>query len=1135
MLKLQRCFQGLCIIFLFLFIGLVSPKLTFAQTVNTADFIAGPDFIPHYLSTGEYVRFSGEGGPGPGTPVRQYKNANYEQFFIQGGAILRREDTSWAPLPGWGNATCSDGGKAIYTLAPGCKEYSNGEEVSGDGVQWLPASITVGQTYAQQTHQIVTIKDTTYSSAKRTYCTVSNVSGYGGTSSCGQAPTLQFVRYWPANTLTFCTGITNERPVIQLSGVAGAGSEDGFYYMQGWGLVGFKDASNEVGLMPADGQLPEGATCGSSFTPAQPEDVIPHSCKSFCRGNPYDPCSATKERDCSFPFSEEEFLAPTATLSPEKISEITLYLLEYLYSGLAQSVNGFFARVRAEQLLPELCEDPSNSNDPYLAQKCQEASGESSVTITLDPQVSSAITMPKDASTADMQFENSSTYLYRQDGTEALEFGVIPKTQTRNDYWYRFGMLHKFKESCFQSPGGRVIGFNDHPLFGKIRCMNFQEFYCSPHCPQGLNNERIVFQGPLKMCIEVSGTEDPIEQARRVVSCEKALNNQSVIPPAIRSELNNVAVFPVARFPIIIATENLAPNQDPQFGGGGLTIFQRLIGQITHNVLNLEGEEGKEFFTKYQLYVIPTAQDTAIASKVARDSFFPPDHQKSHEPDNEFTFSFLGIDINLGDLGGLGVVLNYFNNTVEQDSNRPFWRVKAPDEFRMADGSIDSRFNLIHVFLNSGRNYDRCVETINHIDNVVTTATVNIVGAQGNVLTMVLNTAAAQLTTLLRGTENETDFQNQIQCAIFPAWLETVDKYAQQTARVLFPGGEEEGESHKEAFIDYQNQKRTVIQDVSNQVSGDVLIEKNDCREEPITANTPYETHPHLYTSPGVPKLPCCRIEEGGQCIEDRNVGLRTGYDVVNEGSGGSGNTIPLKGQGGIPLFSMLFNNGVFATKPADHQPNQDCKEYEAFLHWMRGEPGPCGNRESGNNGNTGSNPTNPGACTNIPDENIPFRDTSINPKPVNELIQYIRDNNGRLGGFSSAGLATMERNIRDKYDEVVSRSRAAGYNPAYVMAIWIEETGAGAYNASRQFGCGSSGFDGELNCFLKLFENYSAGSSQDSLFKDCRQGDQPTYKEFSLFYSEGICPTIQRKNYSFCTNKAFPGRIDRFYKAVAQ
>ncbi len=165
---------------------------------------------------------------------------------------------------------------------------------------------------------------------------------------------------------------------------------------------------------------------------------------------------------------------------------------------------------------------------------------------------------------------------------------------------------------------------------------------------------------------------------------------------------------------------------------------------------------------------------------------------------------------------------------------------------------------------------------------------------------------------------------------------------------------------------------------------------------------------------------------------------------------------------------------------------------------------------------------------------NLPFRDTSVAPKDVESLIQYINDHNLEMPQFSQGGLLRMAANLRARYNEVVNGATAAGYNPAFALAIWIEETGAGAFS-DHDFGCGtSSGFDSQFNCFLGLYDFYSAGSSSNSLFDACRTGDTPDFEEFMLFYSVGTCSTVQQQNFMRCSPYNWFERFLWFYNAVA-
>ena len=82
--------------FLFFVYILLLGNTAFAQTVNVTEYVANTSFPIHSLSTGEVIRYTPEGS-GDGSPVRQYKNNNWEQFFVKGDGLYRREDTSWAP------------------------------------------------------------------------------------------------------------------------------------------------------------------------------------------------------------------------------------------------------------------------------------------------------------------------------------------------------------------------------------------------------------------------------------------------------------------------------------------------------------------------------------------------------------------------------------------------------------------------------------------------------------------------------------------------------------------------------------------------------------------------------------------------------------------------------------------------------------------------------------------------------------------------------------------------------------------------------------------------------------------------------------------------------------------------------
>lgn len=128
---------------------------------------------------------------------------------------------------------------------------------------------------------------------------------------------------------------------------------------------------------------------------------------------------------------------------------------------------------------------------------------------------------------------------------------------------------------------------------------------------------------------------------------------------------------------------------------------------------------------------------------------------------------------------------------------------------------------------------------------------------------------------------------------------------------------------------------------------------------------------------------------------------------------------------------------------------------------------------------------------------------------------------------------------IEDCYNDVVGRAKAAGYDPAFVMAIWIEESGASDYSqfpTVADFGCAvntpRADFGAQLTCFLGLRASYAA-----SRFDSCRVGSGVTMNDLLLIFSEGFnaCkpenPSCYRK---FCLNPQFPDRIRDFYSRVS-
>jgi len=124
-------------------------------------------------------------------------------------------------------------------------------------------------------------------------------------------------------------------------------------------------------------------------------------------------------------------------------------------------------------------------------------------------------------------------------------------------------------------------------------------------------------------------------------------------------------------------------------------------------------------------------------------------------------------------------------------------------------------------------------------------------------------------------------------------------------------------------------------------------------------------------------------------------------------------------------------------------------------------------------------------------------------------------------------------RNIRLNYNEVVRRSKSAGYDPAISMSIWIEESGASnyyRYPGVADFGCISKkrmDFNIQFTCWLGLWESYS----EKAMFRECRgEDDLLSLREFLLIY-EGGYRSCRKGN--FIVEPGFPKRLKDYYEVV--
>lgn len=203
--------------------------------------------------------------------------------------------------------------------------------------------------------------------------------------------------------------------------------------------------------------------------------------------------------------------------------------------------------------------------------------------------------------------------------------------------------------------------------------------------------------------------------------------------------------------------------------------------------------------------------------------------------------------------------------------------------------------------------------------------------------------------------------------------------------------------------------------------------------------------------------------------------------------------TYPLKGQ--LPDKSGINDLWMFLTPPGQTKP---------VMVTAPSDPGgdsgtpvtfssSGGSSSGGGEGGFGGDDTETGTPRQI--------NTDVKVDEVNKqrVIEYVMNR-------------WPNSKIADQWDYVYNKALSIGYNPAFIIALWIEESGASHYTNAWDFGCtGASKYDIDsgLSCLAGL------------TYKNA------TWEEFSCRYSEGHYPC------EYNINEGFPRAIDSWYQRV--
>lgn len=143
-------------------------------------------------------------------------------------------------------------------------------------------------------------------------------------------------------------------------------------------------------------------------------------------------------------------------------------------------------------------------------------------------------------------------------------------------------------------------------------------------------------------------------------------------------------------------------------------------------------------------------------------------------------------------------------------------------------------------------------------------------------------------------------------------------------------------------------------------------------------------------------------------------------------------------------------------------------------------------------------------------DYTLPLRDPSILPLDIKSQV---------LANFSGAKLEYWD-------DPIIRRSIEAGWNPALVIALWIEETGAShttlIANGGSEIPVSGKVSKGHLGCAPS--EDQTIDESLDCLFKNFDRFSNDQFPQFMAAYSGGPASN------PFANNPNFPKNLKDWY-----
>lgn len=531
--------------------------------------------------------------------------------------------------------------------------------------------------------------------------------------------------------------------------------------------------------------------------------------KNFCKGEKEDPCKYTPELDCSFPFNEQDVLAPL-TDRPELRARISSYIRNYL-DGRAMMSQGWLFDFQTEISDPSACyfEPNKQLTNTELARKarCEQAFGEGSAPLELGSNITTITPTGNSPQARRLEYTSTNVNTNQQqvDATNMLNLGRYNLLNPITELNKHRAATANFKEYCYNRIGP-VDEWINHFYFKDVRCANYVNLEnpsCSgmditnPNNPEVCTERDLYYSGPkpLEPCLELiqpdlSQTETKKAQKR----CNQAY---AKLTPFLRDSIMSLSEYPIARFPVFGLNDPFISDQDENILNKVQETNSKLLDIVQNYQWFFKGLDtlGKHQ-TAYYVYTIVTAQDMFISAQLAHQKLIPREVvDQIEQQQNQQAPS-----------GSNSIIQALVRFLQAENPQRPFWWTHIPPDkrelFDIASG--DQRFIALSLFANESENYDKCTKN-NEADSTPDSIPVNIYNDLGQRITNIISSVTTplfDLTWLLSseprtadngelvkgiGLKSEYQLQKYVNCEIHPNKGNLAQTYTLTAAQSITP------------------------------------------------------------------------------------------------------------------------------------------------------------------------------------------------------------------------------------------------------------------------------------------------------------------------------------------------------------